>query len=325
MATQVYESAGIDSSVEIPNLESSTSAISWGAIVGGAVAAVAVSFVLAALGSALGLAAVSPWAGAGATATAIGVGTAIWIVVIQWLASAFGGYVTGRLRTKWAAMGTDEVFFRDTAHGFLAWALSTLVVVGFVASAAGGGANLAATVASGAAQGGVQAAAGQAGSMPYFIDTLFRADAQAPANAADGTTSAASNNTPTAAAAAPSDNSAPAAASTAMPSGSATASAVPPATDYRGESARLLARSLTSDMPAADKAYLAQLVAQQTGITQADAEARVDQVTAAVKQDAEAARKAGVAVSFLTALSLLIGALVASAAAAIGGRHRDLL
>ena len=111
-------------------------------------------------------------AGGSASAAAIGVGAAIWIVVIQWLSSAFGGYLTGRLRTKWAAMGTDEVFFRDTAHGFLAWALATIFVVGFAASVAGGGVERRSTsVASGAAQGGVQAAADP---NAYFVDTLFR-------------------------------------------------------------------------------------------------------------------------------------------------------
>src|SRR5438128_364513 len=104
---------------ETANLESSRSAVSWAAIVGGAVGAVSASIVLVMLGTALGFASISPWSNVGASATAVAVGAVIWLVVTQWLSAAFGGYLTGRLRTKWAAMNSDEVFFRDTAHGFL--------------------------------------------------------------------------------------------------------------------------------------------------------------------------------------------------------------
>jgi hypothetical protein len=84
-------------------------------------------------------------------ATTFTIGVAIWLIIVQWLSSAFGGYLTGRLRTKWANMHTDEVFFRDTAHGFLAWAVATVVSIVLVASAAtsvvGGTAGNAATAA----------------------------------------------------------------------------------------------------------------------------------------------------------------------------------
>src|SRR4029453_17552013 len=106
-------------SFETSNLESSRSAVSWAAILGGAVGAISATLVLTALGTALGFASISPWSNAGASATALGVGAVIWLVVTQWLSAAFGGYLTGRLRTKWAANNSDEVFFRDTAQGFL--------------------------------------------------------------------------------------------------------------------------------------------------------------------------------------------------------------
>jgi len=108
----------------VPTPESSVSAVSWPAIFGGAFVAAAASLVLVALGSGLGLASVSPWRDAGASATTVAWMTAAWLIVVQWFSSGLGGYVAGRLRTKWANTHTHEVFFRDTAHGFLAWAFA---------------------------------------------------------------------------------------------------------------------------------------------------------------------------------------------------------
>lgn len=110
------------------SVESSASAVEWGAIIGGALGAIGISIILFALGSGLGLSSVSPWSFSNPSPTTFAVGAGIWLIVTQWLASAFGGYMTGRLRTKWVGIRTDEVFFRDTAHGFLAWALATLVM-----------------------------------------------------------------------------------------------------------------------------------------------------------------------------------------------------
>src|SRR5512142_591817 len=110
-------------------------AVSWASIVGGAVAAAATSVILVALGSGIGFSAISAWPGSGMSATAFGVTGAIWLVVTQWLSSGLGGYLSGRLRTKSVGLHTDEVFFRDTAHGFLSWALSTLIGIGFLAAA----------------------------------------------------------------------------------------------------------------------------------------------------------------------------------------------
>jgi hypothetical protein len=141
--------------------ESAQSAISWGAIIGGAVAAMAITLILIALGSGLGLSAASPWTGEGSTATTLGVATVIWLIVVQWFSSGVGGYMAGRLRTRWSSIHADESFFRDTAHGFLAWALATLVTVGLLASAAssaiGTGVQAAANVGAGAAQGATSA------------------------------------------------------------------------------------------------------------------------------------------------------------------------
>lgn len=121
-------------------------------------------------------------AGESASFTAVSVTAAIWFVVVQWLASALGGYLTGRLRTKWAGMHTDEVFFRDTAHGFLSWALATVVVAGLAGSAftslAGTGVQAASTVAATATVAGSAAAANSDASPDaatgHFTDLLLR-------------------------------------------------------------------------------------------------------------------------------------------------------
>src|ERR1700712_3549693 len=106
------------------------SALSWSAIIAGTVAAIALTIALFALGSAFGLASASPWPGVGATPTSFTIGAGIWMIVTQWLSAATGGYLAGRLRTRWHGLHTHEVFFRDTAHGLLTWAVATIVIAG---------------------------------------------------------------------------------------------------------------------------------------------------------------------------------------------------
>ncbi len=114
--------------------ESGVSAVSWSSIVGGALGAVSLTLILVALGSGLGFASVSPWR-AGVSGTTFGVMTAIWFIVVQWLSSAFGGYLAGRLRARWVHIHGDESYFRDTVHGVLAWALATVLVATVLSSA----------------------------------------------------------------------------------------------------------------------------------------------------------------------------------------------
>jgi hypothetical protein len=114
------------------SVESSASAVEWASIFGGALAAFGVTVILLTLGPGLGLTTVSPWSFSNSSPTTFGTVAAIWLVVTQWLSSAFGGYLTGRLRTKWVGIRTDEVLFRDTAHGLLAWALATLLIAALV-------------------------------------------------------------------------------------------------------------------------------------------------------------------------------------------------
>lgn len=286
---------------DAPPVESSSSAVSWSAIIAGAVSAAALTVVLMFLGSGLGLTMVSPWGNRGAGITAFAVSAAIWMIVVQWLSSALGGYMTGRLRARWVGVHTDETFFRDTAHGLLAWALATLIVVcmatSSLTSAVGTGVQAASSVASGAAMG---AAAGTASDtnedsgntgMSYFVDSLFRPN--------DLTRLAAPG-----------------------AEGDATAAA---------QASRILVASAAAgEMSPADRTYLGQLVATRTGLSEADATARVNTVLAQVneaktkaQEAADAARKAGIAFALMAALSLVIGAFIASAAAALGGRLRD--
>jgi hypothetical protein len=152
--------------------EANTSAVSWPAIIAGAVVAAAGSLILLALGSGIGLASVSPWPGAGASATTFTVLTAIWLIVVQWVASGLGGYLTGRLRSKWVSTHTHEVFFRDTAHGLLMWALATVLGTLLLASAVSSALGTGIRAAGSAPSGGVNAA--DSSLIPYDVDTLFR-------------------------------------------------------------------------------------------------------------------------------------------------------
>jgi hypothetical protein len=106
-------------------VETARSGVSWGAILAGAAAASALSLVLYLLGSGLGLSAASPWSDN--SGVAFGIGAILWLTLTQLAASAIGGYMAGRLRVKWASLHTDEVYFRDTAHGLLTWAVSTML------------------------------------------------------------------------------------------------------------------------------------------------------------------------------------------------------
>src|ERR1700694_5944333 len=115
--------------------EASSSGVSWAAVIGGAAVAAATSLILLALGTGVGLSSVSPWSNAGASASAVGKTAIVWLIFSQIIASAMGGYLAGRLRTKWVSIHTDEVYFRDTAHGFLVWAVGLVITAAFLASA----------------------------------------------------------------------------------------------------------------------------------------------------------------------------------------------
>jgi hypothetical protein len=158
--------------------EANSSGVSWSAVLAGGFVTAALSLILLALGTGLGFASVSVWSGVGASASTIGTGAILWFVLIQIMSSSMGGYLAGRLRTKWTGIHTDEVYFRDTAHGFLAWSVALVVTAAFLASAAtslmGSAPDKGSTVA--APQGQIS----DAGPHAYFIDSLFRTDGSKP-------------------------------------------------------------------------------------------------------------------------------------------------
>jgi hypothetical protein len=306
------------------NTHEDASAVSWDAVVAGAAAAAALSLILLILGTGLGLSSVSPWAHSGISATTFGVSTILWVTFTQLVASGMGGYLAGRLRTKWVAVHTDEVYFRDTAHGFLAWAVASLVtaalltsVIGSIisggiqagASVAGGVANTAtaATVDGAAAAGSEMAKSGSnSGSMDYFVDYLFRKDM--------------STATP----------------DSALGSGARSADVMEQTTIApTSEVARIFMNTVQSGTLAPeDVKYVGQIVSQRTGLTQRDAEKRVSDTYArmqaklhdadiATKDAANKARKASAYAALWIFVSLLGGAFVASLAATYGGRRRD--
>lgn len=292
------------------------SAVSWGAILAGAAAAAALSLIMLILGTGLGLSSVSPWSGAGVSATTLGVSTIVWLTVTQLLASGMGGYLAGRLRNRWVQTQRDEVYFRDTAHGFLAWAIASLATAALLGSVigniVGNGVQAGATVAGGVAQAATTAGAVTAGNdrqvggaigdpTGYFVDVLFRKDT------AVTTTSGA------------------AAVSTGEPLPNASAA----------EATRIFVNALqTGALPQDDARYVGQLVAQRTGLSQVDAEKRVNdtftraqtklrEAETAAKEAADKARKASAYAALWLFISLLIGAFVASLSATFGGRLRD--
>jgi hypothetical protein len=252
------------------------SAASWPAIVAGAVASAALTFVVLSFGAGLGLSVVSPWGDAGVSATTFKIGTGLFLIVIAMLSSSIGGYLAGRLRTKWTGVHSEEVYFRDTAHGFLAWALATVVGLGLLAAPASG---ILGNAASGVSRTASDAAS-RSGPVAGYVDSLFRSDnpQQQEQGRGDGA---------------------------------------------RDEVSRMLSANKGLDVDAADRTYVAKIVASRTGLTQADAETRVTTVLNQAKADLDSARKAAAQLAFWLTASLVVGAFCASLAATEGGAIRD--
>ena len=266
MASFARSSANILSEIR----EREEDAVSWPAVFGGAVVAASLALILIALGSGLGLASVSPWSDFGASPSAVGIIGIVWIVVTQILASAFGGYLAGRLRTRWLSVHTDEIYFRDTAHGLLVWAVGVVLTVSLLVSAA--------VRLSGASDGRSGTTASDVAGVGYFADELLRTDR------ANG----------------------------------------PVDMHSKEETQAILVHGLAAKgMPAEDRAYLANLVSARTGLSQSEAQSRVNRVLENARQTADDARRATSHVLLWSFLALLIGAFSASLAATIGGRQRD--
>lgn len=281
-------------------------AISWAAVFAGTVIASAMSITLLTGGIGLGFIAMSPYQGEGASAMQIGVGAIVWMFVVHILAYGVAGYVTGRLRPIWAPGYSDEVYFRDTAHGLAVWALSALISVALFGSAisaalgtvARGGAAVAQTTAMATVAGGMSAAsgadegnaAGEGSGLPsadYYVDRLLRGEQPSPTGDPEAA---------------------------------------------RAELARLVAVSAArGDIEPEDRDYAARVVSAQSGLSEAQARERVDQVLTQAEQmrqeavdtareAADAARKAAAGLALWAFAALLVGAFVASLMAVVGGR-----
>lgn len=263
----------------------SASAVSWPAIFAGALGAAAISILLILFGSGVGLTTVSAWPDTGASAESFTRGAAIWLIVVQWLAAAFGGYLAGRLRVRWAGLHGDEVFFRDTAHGFLAWALATVAAFSLL--------SLAAAMAVSGERPAAAASVDAEGDLavipavdPYFVDAVLR-----------------STDSVDAARAAQSRAEAERILTRALAEGG-----IDP--DDRAYLATLISRD--ADVSAGEA---------QSRID--DVLVRANAQLIADREAAEAARKAAAKLALYTMFSLMVGAFIAGVAGVLGGRERD--
>jgi len=252
------------------NATGTTSYVEWGAVIAGAIAAVAVSLVLLTFGTAIGLTALSPWTATSTSLKAVGLGAAVWFLLVTLWSFAMGGYLAGRLRHKWSEATISEMQFRDGAHGLIVWALAVLLAAFLAASgvsAVGGGLLVAAKDAPSAFD-----------PTGVATDALLR-------------------------------NSKP---------------GQPAAPEVRNEVSRILIRSgKRGEVGQDDRTYLASVVAANTGISQQDAEKRVDEAIANMKDALDRARKLGVLFGFLTGAILLVGAAAAWWGGKAGGKHRE--
>jgi hypothetical protein len=266
------------------------SAVAWAAVIAGAVSAAALTLVLLAFGAGMGFSSISPWPNSGISAGTFKLASGIYLIVIAMLSSTIGGYIAGRLRTKWTGLHSEEVLFRDTAHGFLAWGLATVFGAAVLASAAtfiAGGAT--AGAAQGASQGAAQSGGGLGGPNAYFVDLLLRPQPGGRATPAPGT----AQNIDTA--------------------------------QLRAEITRVFVRGLREggEIPGGDRSYLVQAVSARTGMSQPDAEKRVSEVIEQARSAADQARSGAAKLSLWLTAAMLIGAFSASLAAIEGGQLRD--
>jgi hypothetical protein len=329
--------------------------LEWGPVIAGALGAAAISLVFFTFGSALGLSVVSPYPYAGMSVPVLLILTALFAAVVQVGSFAAGGYLAGRMRTPWLSGVESERQFRDGSHGFAVWAVGILIGACIAISGAGSALKTAvqttATLSAGAVAGGGAAMgpaiADRVSMQPtdIAIDMLLRpAPGQMAARPASAAPAPAAAPAATAPAAPTAGTTQPESSTATDPKPAVPAVGGPAPTENtqmemrrapRGELQAPLARVFTANLASgtlapADRTYLAEVVARQTGLPQAEAEKRVDEAYAAAK-DAEAkaraaadkARKVSAIAAFLAAATLLIACAAACAGAALGGRHRD--
>ncbi len=261
--------------------------LEWGPIIAGALLAAALSLVLLTFGTAIGLSATSPWPNSGVSAKFIAGVAVFWTLVQQIGAFMAGGYIAGRMRTRWNDAPQDEVEFRDGLHGGLVWAVGIVIGAALLLATAGAVARTGAQVAGQAA---ITVAGSKVNPMDTVMDTLLRPGAPPPAPAGQ------------------------------PPRANQPAAAEAP----RATIGRILAASLADGGLSADnRTYLVQLVSQQTGLSQQEVETRVNNAVTATREAADKARRTAVTTGLVTAVSLIISFAAAWWAALKGGQHRD--
>ena len=320
------------------------SGVSWAAVLAGTLAATALLLILIILGIGFGMSSISVWSGQGVSAGALGFTAIAWLAFTQIIAYGMGGYLAGRLRVKWVALHDDEVYFRDTAHGFLTWALASLLCATLLASAigkiAGGAANAGANLVGGISTATMGAAASNMelgmnnsdsaskssvnNPLQYMVSSLFRKDIVGVNTASDTATN--SNATTNTSISTSGNHTSEDSSLKSTDAGSANQSA---------EVVSIFVNNLNAAaLPASDVKYAGQLISQQTGLSQTEAESRVAMAFKTLqekkanaiqltKETAEKARKAAANSALWFFVLLLIGAFSASLAATWGGKSRD--
>ena len=287
------DTAIVGENVEVIQTTAAKNSFTWSVVIAGALASWAVAFIFISLGSGIGLSVASPYSGP--SATTMSIGGAIWLLFTETVAFTVGGYLAGRLRTRNHIPG-PETKFRDAAHGFMAWVVGASLMGLAVLYAGTFAAKTAADAVGPAAGAAINATANSDNNdaaTGYYVDRLFRTDANAGATAG----------------------------------GEQQQSLTP---EQRSEAARIVIASIRNgSLSDADKDYLARLVAARTGIPQDQAVQRVNEVQSqaaqAVRDAADKARKAGAYVSFWSFMALLFGAVAATLAGILGGELRDEL
>ena len=285
---------------------STASAVSWGAIFAGATAAAALALILLLLGVGLGLSSISPWAYTDVSTSKIGISAILWLSFTQVVAYGMGGYLAGRLRTKWLTAHSDEVYFRDTAHGFLSWAVASLATAILLTSVIGtiiGTGVKSATVMTSELSNRAEIENSNnlipnpiTDQIDYSTSSLLRKNN-------NGSTVSETN--------------------------------IDVANNAKSEIYIIFMNAIRNgDMSTSDIAYASQLVSERTGLSELEAKKRVNNTFSKLQtklrsaeqfatKAAESARKTSAYAALWLFVSLLMGAFVASYAATCGGRNRD--
>ena len=213
---------------------------------------------------------------------------------------ATGGYLAGRLRSPAYDGVIGETTFRDAAQGLLVWAIGAVAMAALAGMLGVFAAGAAAHMTAGAASAGRgQETASTSGASDYFVDLLFR---PAPSTATAGNQRPSTDTVGIA------------------PAGSQPALS----SEARAEVGRILARSVAqARVDDSDRAYLAQVVATRTGLSQEEAQRRVSEVEAKARDAADTTAKAVAYFSFWTFMALLFGGAAATLGGILGGQLRD--